>query len=312
VLASLVLAPAKRVRPAFCHLAFIGAGGDPEDAGVTTAGAALELLHAAALVHDDIVDGSGTRRGGPSVHAVFRQRHQERHWRGDSRRFGEGAALLTGDMALALADSLMAGAPAAARRVFGQLCLEVQAGQYLDLAGAAAPRPSPELARTVARYKTAKYTVERPLHLGAALAGGEPGLRRLAAALSAYGLPLGEAFQLKDDLLGAFGDAAVTGKPVGDDFREGKATLLVALARQAATGQGARLLDQRLGAPDLDAAEVAAIQALLESTGARGEVERTVEALIAEALAAIGQLPFGVAAREGLASMARFVVGRDR
>lgn len=311
-LGSLMLAPAKRVRPAFCHLAFVGAGGKPEDPVVTAAGAALELVHAAALLHDDIVDGSETRRGGPSLHVRFAARHTAAGWRGDHGRFGEGAALLTGDLAFASATGLLADAPDAARRVFDQLCTEVQVGQLLDLFATAGGERSPDVALTIARYKTAKYTVERPLHLGAALAAGEEGLASLGEGLSAYGLPLGEAFQLRDDLLGAFGDPEVTGKPVGDDFREGKPTLLYALARRSAGPEEARLLDERYGADDLGPEEVAAIQTALEATGARAQVESAIEARIAEALAALEGLPFGPATRRGLAEMARFVRGRDR
>jgi geranylgeranyl diphosphate synthase, type I len=311
-LASLALGPAKRVRPAFCHLAFVGAGGRPDDPIVTAAGAALELVHAAALIHDDIVDGSETRRGGPSLHARFAERHAVAGWRGAPGRFGEGAALLTGDLALAGATGLLAPAPQPARQVFDQLCAEVQAGQLLDLFATARAEPSAEVALTIARYKTAKYTVERPLHLGAALAIGDADLAPVAGALSAYGLPLGEAFQLRDDLLGAFGDPDVTGKPVGDDFREGKPTLVYALARRAAAPGQARLLDERFGAADLSSEEVAAIQEVLEATGARAEVEAAIEARIAEALGALDGIPFGPATRRGLAEMAQFVVGRDR
>jgi geranylgeranyl diphosphate synthase, type I len=310
-LRSLVLAPAKRLRPAFCHLAFVGAGGDPADPAIIAAGAALELVHTCALIHDDIIDGSTSRRGQESIHAGFERRHAAAGWRGEGRRFGEGAALLTGDLAFAYANRGLEGAPASARRVFDDLCLEVNAGQYLDLMGTAAGDPSPELARRIGRYKSAKYTVERPLHLGAALAAPDA-LGSLEEPLSAYGIPLGEAFQLKDDLLGAFGDASLTGKPVGDDFRQGKPTLLFALASRAATGDQARLLRARFGAADLSPAEVSAVQATLESTGARQQVEHLVGTLVDEALAALDRVPFGPPARQGLADLARFVGGRDR
>jgi geranylgeranyl diphosphate synthase type I len=310
-LRSLVLAPAKRLRPAFCALAFVGAGGEPEDPAVMAAGAGLELLHACALIHDDIIDGSTTRRGQESVHAGFERRHAAAGWRGEGRRFGEGVALLTGDLAFAYANAALEGAPEAARRIFDELCLEVHAGQYLDLVGTATGEATPELARRIGRFKSAKYTVERPLHLGAALAAPDR-IGSLEGPLSAYGIPIGEAFQLKDDLLGAFGDAGLTGKPVGDDFRQGKPTLLVALARRAATGDQATLLHDRLGATDLSPAEVSAIQAALEATGARQQVEQLIEALVGESVTALDRLPFGPPARRGLADLARFVAGRDR
>ena len=213
--------------------------------------------------------------------------------------FGEGAAILAGDLALVYADVLLGRVPRAAAEVFDQLRVEVNMGQYLDLLGTARGDASPARARRICQYKSAKYTVERPLHLGAALADPER-LEQVSGPLSDYGLPLGEAFQLTDDLLGVFGDTAVTGKPVGEDLREGKPTLLYALARDAATGSGARLLDECFGAGDLTTGEVAAMQALFERTGARAEVEAEIERLVDQALTAAAGLPLAEEARQAL------------
>jgi geranylgeranyl diphosphate synthase type I len=308
-LATMVASGGKRLRPAFCHWAFVGAGGDPDDGRIVDAGAGLELLHTFALVHDDVMDGSLLRRGEAAVHVTYEARHARARWRGEGRRFGEGAAILIGDLAFVYADLLLAGAPSAAVDVFTELRLEVNFGQYLDLVGAVRGDGTPEAARRIARYKSGKYTVERPLHLGAALAGG---LDDLAGPLSAYGLPLGEAFQLRDDLLGVFGDARLLGKPVGDDLREGKPTALVALARQRARGPAAQLLDDRVGAADLTDADVAALRTVLVDTGAVDEVERTVAALVDEALAALADVPVTPEARDRLRELAVFVGGRDR
>src|SRR5688500_10955173 len=220
-LRDLVLAGGKRLRPAFCHWAFVGAGGDEDDPRVVDAGAALELLHTFALIHDDVMDGSITRRGLDAVHIDFEGRHALSSWRGEGRRFGEGVAILVGDLAFVYADLLMVDAPRPAVDVFNELRLEVNIGQYLDLLGTVRGNGTKEAAHRICVYKSGKYTVERPLHLGAALAGR---FDEMAPALSAYGLPLGEAFQLRDDLLGAFGDEDLLGKPVGDDLREGKPT----------------------------------------------------------------------------------------
>jgi geranylgeranyl diphosphate synthase type I len=304
-----VLAGGKRLRPAFCRVAFAGAGGDPEDPAIVDAGAALELLHAFALIHDDIMDASERRRGVRTVHRDFERRHGLSGFRGERRRFGEGAAILVGDLAFVYADRLMAGAPAEAVAVFNELRLEVNLGQYLDLVGTARGHADLGAARRIAWYKSAKYTVERPLHLGAALAGR---LSELAASLSAFGLPLGEAFQLRDDLLGAFGDEAVTGKPVGEDLREGKPTVLAALALARATGSAARLLEERLGAADLSPTEVAELQDVLERTGARRAVERRIDALAGRAVRALDEVPILPAARAELAELARYVARRDR
>ncbi len=308
-LQTMVASGGKRLRPAFCHWAFVGAGGDPDDPLVIDAGAALELLHTFALVHDDVMDGSLLRRGEAAVHVSYEDRHSVAHWRGEGRRFGEGAAILIGDLAFVYADLLLAGAPAAAVDVFTELRLEVNFGQYLDLLGTVRGDGTPEAARRIARYKSGKYTVERPLHLGAALAGGLDGL---AGPLSAYGLPLGEAFQLRDDLLGVFGDTRLLGKPVGDDLREGKPTALVALARERARGPAAKLLRERLGSSDLTEDDVAALRTVLVETGAVKEVERTVSDLVDEALAALPSLPATGDARTRLRELAVFVGGRDR
>lgn len=306
-LSDLVIAGGKRLRPAFCHWAFVGAGGSADDPMVVDAAGALELLHTFALVHDDIMDGSDRRRGLPSIHRSFIDRHRDEAWRGDGRRFGEGVAILVGDFAFVYADMLMAGAPAAARPIFDELRVELCVGQYLDLAATATGDRDPDDARRIEWYKSGKYTVERPLHLGAALAGR---LAELAEPLTAIGLPLGEAFQSRDDILGVFGDAAVTGKPVGDDLREGKLTPLVAAASARATGAGARLLE-RIGSPDLSAADIEGLRGVLEETGARAEVEATIETRVGEALTAIDGAPLTDEARRALCDLATYVAWRD-
>ena len=304
-LAKLVVSGGKRLRPAFCHWAFVGAGGDGDDPAVVDAGAALELLHTFALIHDDIMDGSSTRRSMETIHVLFEERHALDGWRGEGRRFGEGVGVLVGDLAFVYADKLLAGAPDAALDVFTELRIEVNVGQYLDLVGTARGVTGEETARRISLFKSGKYTVERPLHLGAALAGR---LDELAGPLSAYGLPLGEAFQLRDDLLGAFGDESVTGKPVGEDLREGKPTLLYAAARSRVDHP---LLD-RYGAPSLSDAEVSDLQDLLVGSGAVAHVEATIEARVREALVALDVVGLAAEARIALAELALFVAGRDR
>ncbi len=307
-LRDLVAAGGKRLRPAFCHWAFVGAGGDPDASVVVDVGAALELLHTFALVHDDVMDGSDFRRGQPAVHRRFMTNHSSAGWRGEDRRFGEGAAILVGDFAFVYADMLFASAPEVARPVFDELRLELCVGQYLDLVGTATGSTERARADRIERYKSGKYTVERPLHLGAALAGR---LDELAGSLSTIGLPLGAAFQLRDDILGVFGDASVTGKPVGDDLREGKLTPLVATAAARATGSDAALLD-RLGAPDLAGEEIVALQRLLVESGARDEVEDAIERLVDEALRALARSPLTTDARVALEELGTFVAWRDR
>jgi geranylgeranyl diphosphate synthase, type I len=306
-LRELVTAGGKRFRPAFCFWSFVGAGGDPDDPVVVDACAAIEMVHGCALVHDDVMDGASTRRGRPSVHQRFVDRHAASNGLGEGRRFGEGAAILVGDFAFVYADMLFASAPQSAVPVFDDLRLELSVGQFLDLAGAASARRDRAQADRISVYKSGKYTVERPLHLGAALAGQ---LDELAAPLSAFGLPVGRAFQMRDDLLGVFGDASVTGKPVGDDLREGKLTPLLAVAAARAKGASADTL-ARAGARDLADDEVVALQEVLVETGAVDEVECAIARLVDEAMAALEAAPITNAARDALRELATYVAWRQ-
>jgi geranylgeranyl diphosphate synthase type I len=307
-LGRLMLGGGKRLRPAFCHWGYVAAGGDPSGAAVVDAGAAFEFLQAFALIHDDVMDGSSTRRGARTVHLEFGARHAVDGWRGEARRFGEGVAILVGDLAHAYSDRMMAGSPPDAIAVWDELRVELNVGQYLDIVGTAQGDTDLARARRIARYKSGKYTVERPLHVGAAVAGR---YRELGSALSAYGDPLGEAFQLRDDVLGAFGDTARTGKPVGDDLREGKPTPLLAIATARASAADDALL-ARIGAPDLRADEVRALQRLLVETGALAEVEATIDTLTNDAIAAIERAPVTPDARAALVDLAAYVAWRER
>jgi len=213
-------------------------------------------------------------------------------------------AILVGDVAFVYADILMSGAPPPAQQVFDELRLEVNAGQLLDLFGTARRDATPDQARRICQYKSGKYTIERPLHLGAALAGR---LDELAEPLTAYGLPLGEAFQLRDDLLDAFGDPQRTGKPAGGDLREGKPTALFAIAKSRATKTDADLLTNRFGKADLRPDEIKAIQSVFETTGARQEIEELIDKLVDDALVAAARLPLTAE----LTELARYVSGRS-
>ncbi len=310
-LAALVAAGGKRIRPALCAVAYAGvggAGGLDADA-VVSAGAALELLHTFALVHDDVMDGSETRRGVDAVHRAFVRRHEELAWQGEPRRFGEGMAILVGDIAYVLADVLLRDAPPAVHALWDELRLELCIGQSLDLIGAAEATFELELAQRIVSYKSAKYTVERPLHLGALLAGADP---TVTAALSDVGLPLGQAFQLRDDELGVFGDEVVTGKPVGDDLREGKPTPMLALAHERASRvSGAERVLSLVGRRELGEREIKEIQDVLVDTGAVAAIEDEIERLVTEAITAIGRAPLEPGAATLLTELARYIAWRD-
>jgi geranylgeranyl diphosphate synthase type I len=306
-LRTLVRSGGKRLRPVFCQWGFVGVGGRSDDPALVDAAAGLELLHTFALLHDDVMDGSDTRRGLEAVHRRFSREHEAAGWQGEARRFGEGVAILVGDLAFVYADQLMSGVPPETAALFTELRIEVNVGQYLDLLGTVHGQPSIAAARRICVYKSGKYTIERPLHLGASLAGG---LASVRDAFTAYGIPLGEAFQLRDDLLGALGESSLTGKPVGDDLREGKPTALVARALANATpAQRERL--RRVGSPDLTPAEVADLQDVLVVTGAAGEVEAQIAALRDDAVAAITGAPLAAEAREALTRLAHLVTDRD-
>jgi len=310
-----LLTGGKRLRPAFCYWGWRAAGGG-DCQQIHTAAAALELLHASALVHDDLMDASDTRRGHPSVHRRFAALHETARWRGSAESFGAGAAILIGDLLMAWTDELFAssGLPGAALRrgrpVLDSMRAEVICGQYLDLLGQSAGEGTVASALRVVRYKSAKYTVERPLHLGVALAGPS-GTDPILRACTAYGVPLGVAFQLRDDILGVFGDPALTGKPACDDLREGKQTVLVAIARERASQAQRELLDRRLGDRLLDEAGAAEIRALLTKTGAVAECEKMIGSCVADALSALTDAPMTGEAKRALADLAVAATARS-
>ncbi|MBN1172380.1 MAG: polyprenyl synthetase family protein [Micromonosporaceae bacterium] len=308
-----VLRGGKRLRPAFAYWGYRGAGG-AESATVITALAALELLQASALIHDDVMDGSDTRRGQPAVHRRFAQLHQNSRWHGAAETFGTAAAILLGDLCLVWSIAMVHGAglslPALARAlpIFDLMCTEVTLGQYLDVQTQAEGTTSTARASLIARFKSAKYTVERPMLLGAAIADAPEPLSR---AYSAFGLPLGEAFQLRDDVLGVFGDPSRTGKPAGDDLREGKRTYLVAAALEDAGPAARATLLRGLGDTALDAHRTEELRDIIVSTGALAATERRIEELHATATTALATAPIDPEAREVLTGLAEAVVQRD-
>lgn len=326
------LSGGKRFRALFCYWgweAVHGRGFDPFDADdevdlapVVSAAAALELFHAAALVHDDIIDKSDTRRGAPSAHRLFETLHAESGWAGEADAFGIDAAILLGDLLLGWSDELLdAGLDAlpdraaarAARTEFMRMRTEVTAGQYLDIleerAWVAQPDDEQRLrAERIIVYKSAKYSIEAPLVIGGAIAGADGAQ---SAALREFGLPLGIAYQLRDDLLGVYGDPEVTGKPSGDDLREGKRTMLIAIARERLSAGQRRLLDELLGDPDLDADQIRMLQRTIAECGAVDELESMISDHAARAVAVLERAPLSQAARSELGALVRTVTRRS-
>jgi geranylgeranyl diphosphate synthase type I len=287
-LTSFLLDSGKRLRPLFAYAGFLASGG-ALDKPVIRAMASLELLQACALIHDDLMDGSDTRRGKPSIHRHFESKHVQDDLDGFAPHYGLSAAVLLGDLALVWSDQMLNSAGLTTEQFthllpyYNEMRVELMAGQFLDIHEQTQKSTSVDRSMKIARYKSGKYTIERPLHLGAAMASAPA---EIFTALSAYGLPLGEAFQLRDDLLGVFGDPSVTGKPAGDDLREGKRTVLIAMTNDRQSESQREIARKHFGKPDLDAEGVALLREIIESTGARKELEATIERLTDQALTA--------------------------
>mgnify|MGYP000869717124 CR=1 FL=1 len=292
----------KRLRALLSYWGWRGAGGAPvtEDCSswsIVKAGMAVELFQTSALIHDDIIDRSDTRRGAPSVHKRFEATHEQNRWHGDAFNYGLTGGILAGDLTLAwsaevfasLGEGALYGTPA--RTIFDRMRTEVLAGQYLDVYSevldAEDARGALHRAQNVIRFKSAKYSCEHPFTLGGALAlqaealerGGSPVSEQhpTLAAYRAFGLPLGEGFQLRDDELGVFGQPEVTGKPAGDDLREGKRTVLVALTSAAASAEENEFLYSNLGNPNLSDEQVKRLRKLMVSSGAFAAHERLID-----------------------------------
>lgn len=328
-----LLGGGKRFRALFCYWAWAAAletANWPQSEEQRKASAtsmvgicsSLEMFHAAALVHDDLLDQSDTRRGAPSIHRRFEQLHKDSGWVGSPERFGVAGSVLVGDLMLGWSSEIfgqaLLAAPdteieAAARGEFSKMRVEVMAGQYLDVLeeNAATTRPVEEAvgrANRVILYKTAKYSIEAPLLIGAAFAGASPATLR---GLSAFGIPLGMAFQLRDDVLGVFGDPAVTGKPAGDDLREGKRTVLVALTRQSLANNTGRVFDELLSQRDLTPEQISFMQQTIIGSGALAKTERMIEELADESLAALELLELETFAKDQLKDLALKVINRS-
>lgn len=311
-----VLTGGKRLRPAFAYWGWRSVSSKEADSQVLLLFSALELLHASALVHDDVIDGSATRRGRPTTHVLFAGLHRDRQWRGPADQFGTSAAILLGDLALAWADDIVAGvelphdARDRVRQVWVDIRTELLGGQYLDIVAEASAAESIASAMTVNTFKTAAYTVSRPLQLGVAAAADRPDVHAL---FHEVGTDLGVAFQLRDDVLGVFGDPAVTGKPSGDDLRSGKRTVLLATAVELADKSdpaAAKLLRASIGT-DLTDGQVSELCGIIERVGALAAAEDQIQTLTRRALTTLADAPIHAAAKTGLSELARSAANRS-
>jgi len=303
----------KRLRPALLCWSFV-AHAQRDAAAVMGAATAVELVHTSALVHDDVIDRSATRRGRPSLHAGFAATHGP-GWSGTAQDYGHSVAVLLGDVLLAAASQHLLTCDVTpsvllpAHAAFTRLQVEVMAGQFLDVDAAARGVADRERALTIATLKSGRYSVSRPLELGALLAGADPAV---AAGMLAVGDPLGVAFQLGDDLLGVFGDPEETGKPSGSDLTEGKRTLLVAETIDRLDDAQRATFIQALGSPEPDAASIALMRDLIDGCGARAAVEAHIRTVTDAARRAIDAAPLGAAARDDLHGLADWMTDRRR
>lgn len=314
----------KRLRARFCHSGWRSVArfrdrNAVEGDTLWDLCAALEIFQSAALVHDDLIDNSDTRRGRPAAHRALEGAHRGAGWTGDAESFGRAAAILLGDLLVAWSDDLMeagiSGHPhsATVRAEYARMRRDVTTGQFLDIAEESAWSVSPrgshaDRALRVASLKSARYSIEQPLILGATLAGAE--VDQLAS-LRRFGHPLGMAFQLRDDVLGVFGDAAVTGKPTGDDLREGKRTVLIALTRDALDTSPRNLLDELLGDASLTDEQVSSLQATIAGSGALDRVEAMISDYAKEADRALSGARLDNAAVSELRDLARAATVRS-
>ncbi len=319
-----LLAGGKRIRPAGCVWGYVAAAGVPagrELAPLLAAGASLDLLHVSALVHDDVMDGSDLRRGRPAAHRQFERLHAEQGLVGAAETFGRAGAILYGDLLLIWSSELLhrSGLPAAALGralpLLESMRTEVTAGQYLDILAQSRPFASDDLstaieaAERVVEYKSAKYTVQRPTQFGASLGGAD---ERLLDVLARYGSALGRAFQFRDDLLGVFGDERLTGKPAGDDLREGKRTVLIAHTVAAAAPIARARFTELFGRPELDPDQIATVREIIVGSGARDQVETMIGSSHAEALAALDtDAPLTPEGRQALSTLATIAAHRS-
>ena len=282
-----LLSGGKRLRAAFLYWGYRAAG-QPDSPELVRLATAMEFFQAAALIHDDVMDDSDTRRGQPAAHRALSARHSAEAWAGDADRFGLAGAILAGNLCLNWTEELYStsGLPAdhlqRARPVFDRMRTQLMGGQFLDVVESArsweglGTAERIERAHRVIRYKSAKYTIEHPLLIGASAGGAS---EEDLASLSRYGLDLGHAFQLRDDLLGVFGDPASTGKPAGDDLREGKRTVLIAHTLEGTDDAGRWLVEAHLGRADLDASGVERLREVITGSGAVDAVEAEIGAL---------------------------------
>ena len=319
----------KRFRALFCYWSWVGHQGNQLSESqqerslkaIVGICAALEMFHAAALVHDDLLDQSDTRRGNPAVHKQFELLHSSSNWTGTPERFGAAGAVLVGDLLLNWSSEIFGNAlqyspsreiEMACRAEFSRMRVEIMAGQYLDVLEENAG-PSREPSEAVARanrvmlYKTAKYSIEAPLLIGAAFAGASQ-----IKTIGEFAVPLGIAFQLRDDVLGVFGDPKITGKPAGDDLREGKRTVLVGLTRETLTGSVRRIFDEMLSARELGENQISFLQQTIIGAGALKKTEQMIESLGDDALEKLEAIELEPSAKDALRTLARQVINRDK
>ena len=302
----------KRLRPALVFFAYRGCGGANEDAALDLA-MSTELLHTYLLIHDDIMDHAAVRRGEPSAHLLFEAQHRARGWRGSSEQHGESVAILLGDLAHSYAVELFMRAHSEIDRpalgeIFTAMCQEVVRGQYLEMTAPYRTGWNKDDLLAVLRLKSGRYSVERPLELGATAAGASA---ETVSRLGVYGEALGEAFQLKDDLLGVFGVTDTVGKSVDSDIAEGKFTVLVQQALERSGEADRAVLEAALGDSNISLETLARVRDIVTSSGASTEVESMIERRLTRATEALSEIEISLDARTMFSDLVDFLRDRD-
>ncbi|MFT4245072.1 MAG: polyprenyl synthetase family protein [Micrococcaceae bacterium] len=308
----------KRTRAQLNYLGYLVANGKNEDLSIKI-GTAIELFQTSALIHDDIIDSSDTRRGIDTIHYSYSNNHQAQGYSGNNKDYGMAAGIIAGDICMQWSEEIFSQAIVkspqniAARKNFETMRLEVMAGQFMDIHEEVDFNTNHELtpherAFRVLTYKSAKYSVEHPLTIGATLGGADT---ELLSKLSAFGLPTGQAFQLRDDVLGVFGDPTITGKPAGDDLKEGKRTTLIAYAIENSDVDTTNYLNAKLGSTELTKAEVAMLQEIIKASGALAKTEEMITNLTDTAIKELAALKINAELKAELEKLAHTLTQRN-
>jgi len=280
---------------------------------IIKASVTMELIQSYLLIHDDIIDNDDLRRNGPTLHISYKNIAKRKYKKIDSNHFGLSMAILAGDICAAFANEIMAKLKIKeknkiqALNVLNHSLHHVIYGQVLDVLSELRIITNKDIEK-IHRLKTATYTIESPLHIGALLAGAK---QKHLKTLSNYAIPLGKAFQIKDDILGMFGEKEKVGKPVGSDIKEGKKNLLILKALESATPAQRQAIEEALGNQDLTKNQLNQVRAIVIKTGSLSYSQNLAKNLVKKAKSAIKSAKFRPVGKNFLLKIADYIEKRD-